>query len=448
MQRHLLAKLGMSEAEIEDFITTPPPVPSDDEIRDLLRKLLDADSLEAASRELRSDSIKQHCGPALEEAVFADEFLNATTNPEAHSTIVRSLCEISPHFIGKNIEPFLDLENQDDVKKCLESAFSIPFDGDKLLLEKLIGEDRTGQATAALFGLRKRLWNKGLASEELQELLPICIRVCHPDFPIDGASISTDPALVFCQVFASIAAEQLSQLPYFSSSNPHLKEILSWLPDVVEHASAENVTQLLQDFSNPTNHRHVFICCDLLPLAASKLQASCESTVDKLLRHPNKDLQTAAIHAKATIVCGHDPFYTALRMAREDKFDLLPKEQKALLLVEGFDGQVRNGGVRQFLSNDHHGLANETLDSLALLGISAGHRLLDAAIDAFRSTEAFKATQLLQAAVRSGGKREIDEETWKQINDLQKHYYENEKCSKRIACEYILANPEKFQTDV
>ena len=132
-ERQLLESLGISASDIADAVETPPPAPSKDELVTHLRGLLSPNSLDQASRGLQSMWIREHIAPHLEEVVFSDEFLNAPTNPKAHSTVVKMLCDLSPQFVVGNIDRLMSLDNRKDVDECLTTAFSVSFDGDKRL---------------------------------------------------------------------------------------------------------------------------------------------------------------------------------------------------------------------------------------------------------------------------------------------------------------------------
>lgn len=446
MQRLLLEKLGLTYEEL------PEPVPPTDvEIRRYVVELLDIDKAGSAADVL--SEWPNQAVPALRDVLSDRKFLETIRKTEPLHKPLRSLidmlCKSHPGLIVEHLEPLMALSPA-IATVCLETSFAHSANNILNLFDQLISREQQEFVIGALVGIRKAVWKQGLIVNREDQLYQLCLRLCSPLYPskrnpTDFAT--SDPATFVCQSFGTLAEVDLAKEPYFSLDNPHFKEVLIWLPTVVAQASPELIRAefaravKLHDRDIHTLHT----CKYFFPLAALKLGEECRIELEQLLSRDRNsstdDLRGCLTKALAIVACGRDPLADAWDADRKGEFDSLNQFEQAILLANAFDGEVRNGGILQFLFNSAGVRSSETLESLRLMGELAGQELLQAGIDAVKSE---RETTSPHEAARLLGTSYLNKKFGARMDDLAQAYDARNDCDLRTYS-FVLERLDQFR---
>lgn len=446
MQRLILEQLGLNLEDLPE-----PAQPADDEIRRYVTELLDINKASESSAVLLK--WPDLAVPAIRNAINDSNILETICNTEpllnAFGPVIKLLCKSAPELVIEQLATLSQLPEQFS-EQCIETAFR--NDANRLvpIFTQFVEAEQLGRIRAALVGVRSAVWKHGFTVSREEPLYQLCLRICMPDFPTKPqkeSMISSDPALFVCQSFGSLAEADLAKLPYFSLDNPHFKEILCWLPSVVSHATAE-ITR--SEFARAVEHHGhdanlSAACRYFIPLAAKKLGAECRDGIVRLLSSEPENMSEAlrgpVTKALAIVECGRDPLSDASDAIDKGEIETLNKFQQVVPLFLAFDGEVRNGGIFQFLFNSSGIHASETLECLRLMNDLLGQALLEAGIAAVTSEAETLSPHL---GTRQLGTSYLRKKFRDSIAELEEAYSEQSDCDLRVYS-FVLKHVDEFR---
>jgi hypothetical protein len=448
MQRQLLEQLGL---KLEDL---PEPIPpSEDEVRRCVTDLLDIDKASKSADVLIEwpDQAVMALRAAINYSGFIEKICKSEPLQQAFFPIIKLLCKSAPDLIVEKLVTLSEFPEQVS-EQCIETAFR--HDTNKLvpLFSQFVDEEQNRHIRAALVGIRAAARNHGFTVSRQDPLYQLCLRICLPDYPTKPqieSLTSTDPAIFVCQSFGSLAEVDLARMPYFSFDNPHFEEILCWLPSVVSNAATDLVrsefARAAELHDRDANSRGA--CRYFIPLAAKKLGSECRDAILRMLSSEPKKLADAlrgpVTKAFAIVECGRDPLSDASDAIRKGEFGTLSKFEQAVPLFLAFDGEVRNGGIFQFLFNSSGILASETLESLRLMNDLPGQALLEAGIAAAMSEAQASSPHI---ATRHLGTNFLRKKFRDSIDELQRAYFEQCDGDLRLYT-FVLAHVNQYRVN-
>lgn len=447
LQRLLLEKLGL---RFEDLPKPEPP--TEEELDRWVAEILDEGKSKNAIEKLLDwpELCIRKIGEALRHPSFVSAIGQKDSLQKSFSPILELLRKSSPDLIVANIDTFSAWDKPYS-ERCIETAFQ---HSPNLLIgnfEKYVTEEQLTAIRSALIGIRAAVWKEGGAISREDALYRLCLRICSPSYPndvkLDKFGDNRSSALFVCQIFGAMAEVDLSQRPYFALDNPHFADIIEWLPSVVSHAEVEVVraefVRAVEMWSLDSDTRN--ICQRFFPLAALKLGAECRIPIQRLLALDETTLPAllrgSLTRALAIVELGRDPMEDVRGALRTDELRSLDSYQLVLPLSRAFDGEVRNGGIFQFLFNSSGNYAYETLQCLRLMNDEPGFGLLDVAISLVK-TEVESLTP--HEATRKMGTSFFHNKFRDAVAGLEKLYYSQENWELR-AYTFVLEHAERYR---
>jgi hypothetical protein len=446
MKRLLLEQLGL---KWEDLPTPTPP--TEQELQCRVMDLMDADKATAAADQLLE--WPDQAVPVLRTSIADSNLLGSICGAEplqiAADRVIRLLCKSAPDVIVANLHTLSEFPDE-TLEICIEAAFR--QDPCELLprFKGYVELEEISRVSAALIGIRNAVLKDGFPVRRLDALYRCCLNICAPEYPQkqpDGVIAFFDPAAQVCQVFGSWAERDLCRAPYFSMDNRHFGEILRWLPSVVSYATRDLVRSEFSraiDACGRDSVNHAAFA-RFLPLAAARLGEECR---EDLRRMRNADgrvvadpVRGALTKALAIVECGRDPLPAAWDAVSDGRLESLTRFERVVPLVLAFDGEVRNGGIFQFLFNSSGIHAAETLDCLRMLGDLAGQALLEAGVAAAMSESDAPSPH---AAARQLGTSLLRRRYGASIAELSTAYQKQEPADARVY-EFVLQHAHAFR---
>lgn len=449
IQRRILMELLERNGISLDDLPEPVP-PTDEEIHRLVTDMLDEGKAQAAAETLRTwpEKAIEELRTAFKDAAYLATICESEPLHRPFSKLVDILCKSAPDLIVDRLEMLSQITLVSE--KCIETGFRHSPKRLEPLFEKYVTSEQPEEIRAALIGIRNAAWKDGFTVQREDSLYRNSLRVCAPDYPTKPQPESkskSDPALFVCQAFGSLAQVDLAKLPYFSLDNPHFQEIVCWLPSVVSHATPELVRS---EFARAVDlhdrdAKVRDICRYFIPLAAKKLGPECRDGILQMLSTESKKLAESLrgpiTKALAIVECGCDPLSSASDAISKGGLATLSKFQQVVPLLRAFDGEVRNGGVFQFLFNFSGIHALETLESLRLMNDLPGQALLEAGIEAVTSEAESLSPHL---ATRKLGTIYLRKKFGDTITKLEKDYYQQSDCDLRVYT-FVLEHVDQFR---
>lgn len=449
-RRILLELLAQNGLSLDDL---PEPVPpTDEEIQRLVKDLLDEGKAHAAAEALRSwpEKAITELRSAFQDPTYLATVCGSEPIHVPFSKIVDILCKSSPDLIVDHLDTLSQMAQV--ANKCIENAFRHSPKRLETLFEQYVMSEQSEGLNAALLGIRNAAWKDGFTVKREDSLYRNSLRLCAPNYPTRAQPYSrkvSDPALFVCQAFGSLAQTDLAKPPYFSLDNPHFQEIIRWLPPVVSQATPEIVrcefARAVELHDRDARVRD--ICHDFIPLVANKLGAECRDGILKMLSSESverdESLRGRITKALAIVECGFDPLASASDATLKSELGTLSKFQQLVPLVLAFDGEVRNGGIFQFLFNSSGIHALETLECLRLMNDMPGQSLLEAGIEAVTSEADSLSPHL---ATRKLGTSYLRKKFGDTITKLQESYYQQSNCNLRVYS-FVLQNVDQFRAN-
>jgi Domain of unknown function (DUF4375) len=447
-RRILMELLEQNGISLDDL---PEPVPpTDEEVQRLVKELLDEGKAQEAAEALRTwpEKTIKELRTAFKDPAYLVTVRGSEPLHIPFSKMVDVLCKSAPDLIVDHLDMLSQIAQV--ANQCIETAFRHSPKKLEKLFEQYVTSEQSEALSTALLGIRAAAWKDGFTVQREDSLYRNSLRLCAPDYPTrpQPDSISkSDPALFVCQAFGSLAQVDLATMPYFSLDNPHFQEIVCWLPSVVSHATPELVrsefTRAVDLHDRDANVRD--ICRYFIPLAAKKLGPECRNGILRMLSSESKkqaeSLRGPITKALAIVECGCDPLTSASDAISKGGLGTLSKFQQVVPLLRAFDGEVRNGGIFQFLFNFSGIHASETLESLRLMNDLPGQALLEAGIEAVTSEAESLSPHL---ATRKLGTTYLRKKFGDTITKLEKAYYQQSDCDLRVYT-FVLEHVDQFR---
>lgn len=364
----------------------PPRRPSRRYIDKLVQRLLDKDETRFASKELGM------IGPAIVPSLLA-----ALDDPRFHLTrwpnysgsdapfkaILKLLVSVDGDAVLAIADRFLQTESEDIRKEmALHFASVARVETISKLLDVMQSDKEV--ASSAHMGLN-RARQRGLITQEFnREFYDGVLKLCE-EIPSEK-----------CRRWVTHLGNSDANRAAREFAKPHWWSEEYGCGDTIVDTAASCKIPLPEERVRPIVEKRLAQAADTLTFddehsAAAGLSAltiSCgdqaKPLLEECLNHPSSRVKEAAAKELARLAGATDVFGLVYQRFQEADYDAkaLTVPQRTVLLVNMFEGEVKNGGLLQYLGNTSGNYAAETLEALRELGHPEALEVLNVAIEA------------------------------------------------------------------